>query len=361
MADFVQFYKAGKMTLSSDRFAVYDPAVQLRWTNEITKPYKCQEVFFMQGVPFLFPLMVPFSIWSIKVAFWLCYVSSIICGAWGLYTLSSQFSDRRREAFIYILVGILGSLPCWMNFILGQLSWFLLGLISFYIAAFLKGRDSLAACMLALTAIKPQYAILLAIPALVQKRWKLIFYAAAFELALLAMAALCIGFDNVINYPQILSKAVDAAGTNAASMVNIRALLLNFMPDKTASSTSIIIYIGTALALLAYCIKERAKDRNTQAWKFSLIIVACLLTSPHAHLHDCMLLGIPALLTLSYKARPDAPQSFYRCWSALLIAYPALSWILFLTLQARWPLAVINLVFAALIITMSFSYDELTC
>lgn len=64
-------------------------------------------------------------------------------------------------------------------------------------------------------------------------------------------------------------------------------------------------------------------------WTISLLVIAALLFSPHAHLHDILLLAIPALLTLPGMAgEPAQPISLF-LWQWILYLFPLISWFCF--------------------------------
>ena len=60
--DFIHYYQCGAMALSPDRFQVYNPQLQLAWTNKLISPAHVDEIWFIQFVPFVFPLMIPFAL-----------------------------------------------------------------------------------------------------------------------------------------------------------------------------------------------------------------------------------------------------------------------------------------------------------
>jgi len=78
-------------------------------------------------------------------------------------------------------------------------------------------------------------------------------------------------------------------------------------------------------------------------WLLCLTFLTALVVSPHSHFFDCLLLSVPAALTLknldlaAVLFDKDAYSSpWYRWWCGALIAFPLLSWpINFLPLGGR--------------------------
>jgi hypothetical protein len=66
-------------------------------------------------------------------------------------------------------------------------------------------------------------------------------------------------------------------------------------------------------------------------WALAMTMVAAVTLSPHSHVFDCVLLAIPAALTLPTLSLVDAlriEKQSLRWWSVTFIVFPILSWIL---------------------------------
>lgn len=326
--DFVHFYQAGLMTISEQAKLVYDPAVQLAWSNRITNPVQVSQVFYIQYVPFIFPLMVPLALFPIVPAYLFWSFVSLSIGIAGIAILLRNLRQWNSKNTALMILGILASMPSYMALLLGQLSWILLGIYCIYYWCWQRKKDLLAGVALALTSVKPQYALFFALPLLTDFRWKLVLAAAVTELLLLVLAGQTIGWTNVLNYPAILQKAEvssEYAGVYPEHMVSIRGALSLFLPQTQALPISFMAMVVGFFA--AACIMSGAKrNANAISLAVSLSIIICLVTSPHTMLYDCLFVAIPAVLTLPEFCYQHTPNTFFQhLWCRTLLTLPMLS------------------------------------
>ena len=64
----------------------------------------------------------------------------------------------------------------------------------------------------------------------------------------------------------------------------------------------------------------------------SITVLACLIVSPHSHVHDLLLLALPAILTLpglSPLNWSTVKDLRLKAWSAILLIYPLASWFIY--------------------------------
>src|SRR4030095_793421 len=71
ISDFLNVYAAGKLTLSSDRYHIYDAAVQQATVNQLISPARLERTFFLQYPPYFFLAMTPLALLPIAGAYWL--------------------------------------------------------------------------------------------------------------------------------------------------------------------------------------------------------------------------------------------------------------------------------------------------
>ncbi len=335
--DFVHFYEAGQLTRSSEtRQHVYDPRVQMEWQQNFLRPLKSEKVFYMQYVPFIFPLMVPLTLFSPEQAYLVWSAASVGACLMALFFLRALTGEDRRVAkLLSFAVAVLASLPGWIVVLEGQVGLFSLFLLSVYFWAFQRRRDLIGGICLALSSIKPHYAIFLAVPALAGRRWKLLLIAAVAEASLLCLAGFTIGWTNVFDYPQILLHAettMDFAGVHADWEACIRALFSFFMTPKQALSASFVAML-LALAGSYYCWRKALSGSSKLLnWTMAMTVVVSLSFSPHTNLYDWAALSaaawvtIPTLSILNLIRIPYVPE---RAWGLLLFVYPVLSWCIF--------------------------------
>ncbi len=335
---YVQGYVCGQIAASEDRKQAYDPEVQLKWTNRVIAPLKTDKFIYSQYMPYLFTFMIPFGALPIVPSFflWTTFASAIcVCGLLILIRHERTFSGVEQLCFF---VGVACSLPFLLNVFFGGLSPFILGLIGIYFWALRTNRDIIAGASLALTTLKPQYAIFMALPAVAAVRKRLLVAAALFEGCLLLAAVIDIGLPNVLGYPKLLLSADTSSkymGVFPERMVSLRGPLTILAP--TVATKICLVALVLSLILLIFLWRRTDQKNRTQVnWATSITVICMLIFSPHTHLYDCMYLALLAILnieTLSLTGAASAQPTTYRCWCYMLILYPPLGWCLYLALS----------------------------
>lgn len=205
-----------------------------------------------------------------------------------LYTLQWQAGDLW-------LFGISGLLfyPVFVSYLKGQDSAFLLLGISLWTFGLFTGRDRLAGIGLALAVIRPQVALLLALPFLFNRR-KVWWWFVLGGLVLLLYSYLLIGAQGLMNFFNVLLLSGQGFGFDADVMINLKGAALRLFPAIDGLTLNIITYGGYALAILFLCIMW-AKTRTVEFKHIGLAILFSMIFSPHMHSHDWSLLLIPSL------------------------------------------------------------------
>ncbi len=234
---------------------------------------------------------------------------------------------------VLTIAATLAMFPSMANFTLGQAAWFLLGTTCLYFWSLYKRKDLLAGLSLALISIRPQYCLFFLIPAVVNRRWRLLAYFASGMVALLLLAGFTLGWRTVLDYPQVVlyaestGKHLWGAGVQR-NLVSIRALLNLFLPTALSVQVGLLLFLISLLFSAWLWLKSKNQDNQTFAWLVSITILLALISSPHTYVYDLCLLAL-TFMTLkqvsSFKSFQAMPFSL-RIWYVLLVAYPILSW-----------------------------------
>ncbi len=331
--DFCNEYMAGQLAAAGAD--IYDRQVQFQWWNRFLSPYHIDQTIFLQSPPYFFCLMVPFGLLPAETAY-MVYTVLTVGFAWICLALllHSRGSFTRRQIFVFI-AATTASLPGFEALRHGQLSWWFLGMFCLYWQALIKDKPFMLAAILAFISVKPQFIPFLLIPLFAGRRWRALAAYGAAQAAIIALAGLVVGWDNVWGWPAVLFHAEttgEVVGVNPAYMVNIRALLSRFLDQGLALSISFAA-TGIGLILLYICWRV-AFNRPGQlaAWAMSATVVLSILDSPHCHLFDCLLLALPAALTapaLSLFAALKVKPATLRLWLCALILYPLFGVVVF--------------------------------
>jgi hypothetical protein len=331
--DFTLYYAASQMILDGYGHSIYSPYLQLAYYNRLIEPAHIDKVVYLQYLPTNLLMLAPFAAVPMWLAYTLFMLVSVGLGWWAIVYLAGGHLKVTAPRASGLLLAISVTIPSWTTLRDGHFTWLLVAMCCFYCALWLKHRDILAGFVLSLIAIKPHYALFLAVPALARGRWRILFWA-AFSLA--AELAFCIpvfGWQNVIGYPSVLFHAEHTGsyhGVYPERMLSLRGLLSWFLPQQAALSVSMAVMTFTAAFLLWLWLRRTSEQ--TSKFSLGLTVVAAVLVAPHAHLTDALLLSIPAVLSLPtlslLEAARLAPWTF-RLWCLLLIGYPVFSMILF--------------------------------
>jgi len=344
ISDFVLLYEAGQLATSANHLSVYDPQVQLDWLNRFTHPAVFSQVFYIFQVPFMFPLLSTIGMLPIKLSYLLFTGSGLVAGIGTLVCLLRKFrkcSWRYTTAFV---LAALATLPSYETIQMGQLSWLLVALLSgFFFFTWINPRSIWAGLMLALFSMKPHYALFFFAPLVATRKWMVLVWAAIWELVLLVIAALMIGWPNVLGYPSIIMKAA-SANEWSERMVCCRAIFSLFLDQTMSSRTG---FATMAIALLFSAIlswrwlaslfgKGDGPDSEVLlqrvSWIMAINIILCLIASPHTYLHDWLLMTLSAALTIRICSLSEllaiSPIS-NRIWTASLVLYPCISALFF--------------------------------
>ena len=308
VSDFLRFYTAGQIVLHGQGLHAYDPQLQKSFMDLLIAPLHVSQVIYVMFVPFVFVLSAPLAMVPLQTAYLVWIALSclfIFASALLMHKFCPRFSKLSQTLTIFLgLFATMANLVCIEN---GQIGAFSLLMSTGLTVVFLRLRektnwlfDLAGGACLALSSVKPHYAIFLAIPALARARWRLLIFAALSEVVLLTIAAQFIGWSNVFNYPHIVFEA-DANTTFGAAvpthMVCIRGILSFFMADALSLKISMFVMLATAAALL-WIWRKTPASAPVDRLLFALTLVTMLVLSPHTNLYDCLPLGLAAYLVL---------------------------------------------------------------
>jgi hypothetical protein len=345
LIDFSQFYQAGQLAVSPQAHQVYDPAIQNAWAAKLIAPCKQDKIFYNQSVPFLYVLLIPFGLLAYNQAYVLWCLTTMTFTLGALAWLVARAGFLRGWGRLIFLSGVAACLPFYLTIWHGQTTFLLTGIFAFFALFVMQKRSALAGLTLALSTFKPQYMLPFVALSLGFGRRAIVLYLLLFESLLMAAAAIFIGPENIIGYPHVLTGAESSSnfvGVNPQIMASVRGILSAFLPHQAAMLVTIILLLATLVPL---AIVARALMRSTAKsptylescrWLLAFTFVLALVVSPHTHYFDCLLLSVPAALTLPtvdlaallMRRGPliEALSLPHRLWCILLLLFPLLSW-----------------------------------
>ena len=321
-ADFIAFYAAGRISLTGQFIEVYVPqAQQVVEQSVLGFPILAADLNPFVHPPFILPVLALIAI--------LPYVGAF--SAWALlllvlYSIAALVLIRtlpQGKHYRVLFVSVLLFFPAFVSILNGQDSALLLLGASIWLVGLLKGDDQLAGAGLALTAIRPHIALLLAVPFLFKQRkvwwW---FLLSASGLALISI--LLIGVRGTLNFLHILTISASGEGykINELAMLNFIGLLQRLVHGFSAESARTAGWIVYSLAIASLCILWLRSEKIGEK-EVGLAALIAIFASPHLHYHDLVLLLIPIFCLIILTAR----RSFLELKTSVLFPLMA-SWLL---------------------------------
>jgi Glycosyltransferase family 87 len=347
LSDFVQFYTCGKLVLDpATRLKVYDP----RAINQAMPVGIPPEDRIIPAVPFFIVLMAPWALLPLNTSFIVWILLSAAAMAAGSFILLKDLKGASNLAILGFLAAILVAQPSWFTLFIGHACLFQYFFLCLFFWGLHKKNDWVAGAGMALASFKPQYAIGLAIPALAEKRFKLLAWGACFELCLLGLAVATVGLDNTIHFPSLITKYEHDQSRVVPRMICLRAILERFLPHQPTMIISWLLFGGSLL--LAFVLWRQARSKpSLMPWAAAFTIVSALLFSPHAHVYDAVMMGIAAIFVLPTSGFFGfKQQTALKSWLSLtLMAYPLISWYFFVGIgidgqMVGYPFALLHLI-----------------
>ncbi len=330
--DFRLDYIFGQLAVSPERERIYDADVQNQWLQQLTAPARLPYVDYLPYPPFFCLLTIPLTWLPINVSYLLFCLGGLAAGITGTVVVYRTFGKKSGKLIFFILLGGLVCLPSRQCIQLGQTSWLFAGLIAIYFSSMLAKRDIASGISLCLLAIKPPLAIFMAMAALAHRRWK-ILSAFGVSIALsLIISATILGGQTVAHYPTVLLKVASTdvfdESFRPEGMIGIQALLSQVLPRQAAKKLAGLAAAATLLPLFLLWKKTQLHSDQQMTWAIAITILTYLLAAPHVNIYDCLLLTIPAALSLPTVSLPDTGDIRPRrlqLWTIIFILFPALS------------------------------------
>lgn len=281
-ADFLAFYSSARLWES--RQNPYDREAQCRFQATV-RPDLCMP---NPHPPVLLPLFALVSTEDYRGSYirWSVLLLIVLGGCvWAAYQMSGSFVSAVFAVLFY---------PVFISITQGNVSPFILLSVLLWIMLLKEKRDFWAGVALSLSVIKPQLALLLAVPLLFSNRKAFGgFCIGATALVLLSFALVGIeGFKSL--FDTLIAMLRDKeAGTDPAKMYSVTGLLARAGLSRLLAWP---VFIGGIVGLSL--LWRKRLDLHTQMFG----IVLSLFAVPHLFMHDVSLLAIPLLLI-----RPAGP------------------------------------------------------
>jgi hypothetical protein len=305
-ADFMVFFTAGRISQIDGSAHVYELLLQQAVQQaEVGFQLAPGQVLIFNHVPYLIPILNVLVSGNYVASFYRWAVLLLVLYVAGMVLLAGIFRRagwRQAETWL-MAAGMITFFPLYVSLLNGQDTAFTFLGLCLYLAGFLTGKDWLAGVGLALTSIRPQVTVLLAVPFIFRRQkvfgW---FCLAGGVLGGLSLAAVGVegmrGFLNLL----LVSASGEWYGLKEPLMVNLVGLLWRIAPGLGAN---LIHWTGWAvygMTLIGLCILWR-RTRLLNEKQIGLAIVLAVFTVPHLHYHDLALLLVALVAALLVLVR----------------------------------------------------------
>jgi Glycosyltransferase family 87 len=305
-ADFIVFFTAGRISQTDGPAHVYDPLLQQAvQQTQVGFQLVPGQVLLYNHVPYLIPILKSLISENYVASFYRWAALLLVLCIAGVVLLARTFHRSgwgRMEVWL-VAAGMITFFPLFVSLLNGQDTAFTFLGLCLFLVGLLTGQDWLAGLGLALTSIRPQVTVLLAVPFLFRKQkvfgW---FCLAGVVLSVLSLAAVGIdgmrGFLNLL----LLSAGGDWYGLKEPLMVNLVGLLWRITPWLGANVIHWIGWAVYAITLVGLCVLW-SRSRAIGEKQIGLAIVLAVFVVPHLHYHDLTLLLVPLVALLLLLVR----------------------------------------------------------
>jgi hypothetical protein len=233
----------------------------------------------------------------VRQAYWLWQAINLAALAASLYLLLSPRYSGLGKYYAITMAGIaLLYLPVNNHITLGQSKLILLLLLAVMMRCMESGHDAAAGLSLALAGLLRVFPLLIMLYLLVQRRWRVLAYAAAGVAAGGLVTAAYLGIDYILNFVFALSFLTIKLWLVHPMNVSMNAFVSRmFWYAGIQNAVTIRGAVVLAdLAVLYMAIRATKANEGDHDWSaFSLWVVAAVVLSPIAWFHDMVLLLLP--------------------------------------------------------------------
>jgi hypothetical protein len=294
--DFSALYTAGRIAASNSYHLLYDIPTE-RQVQETIYGFSLRDdqLLLFNHPPILVPILQLICTPDYIASYWRWVLVSfgfVVCSAILMERIMSAMKWALGSRFL-LLISAISFYPVFTGLLKGQDSAFLILGGMLWLFGMVLGKDWAAGLGLSMTIIRPQIALVLAVPFLFNRRK--VWWWFAVGATLLALFSLgLVGVSGVKDFIHLvmISAGGQGYGLDEATMLNFTGMVVRLFPGIPIS----------LLHDLAWAIFLVALAGLTVLWKISpmlrmrhIVLAACLslFVSPHLYSHDLGFLLIP--------------------------------------------------------------------
>ena len=297
-SDFSIFYTAGRIAASGHISQVFNLQSQLAVQEKLLgSTFPITQVLPFNHPPLLVPLLQLISTQDYMASYWrwvLIMVCFLVAAMLVINQLLRAVQWDKGSRSLYILCCVM-FYPIFVGLLKGQDTAFLLLGVVIWFYGLVTRKDALAGLGLALTVIRPQIALVLAVPFLFNGRrvwwW---FLAGAVILGIYSLALVRLeGLRDFINLLKI-SAVGQGFGMDQNAMFNFTGMALRLFPRVNINIVHIAawgLFLAAAIGLsILWKVSPEIQYRH-----IVLAVAVSIFAAPHLHYHDLILLLVPII------------------------------------------------------------------
>ena len=295
-SDFRWFYAVGKVSRQYGSGAVYDLELATIAQAQVAGTAVGEErILLPNHPPFVFPIMALLAGLDFRQAYIYYFLGVWIISAAimsKLYLILRKKDWPRLESLL-LSCSVLLFEPFYISVLKGQDTYILLIGGLFLLFSLGGKKDWLAGAGLGLMLIRPQIALILAIPFLF-RRQKVWWWFLATATLLGVYSFIQIGWNGLRDYIVVLglSTGVEGFGWDEVGMFDAVGLIMRTIPALDINLIHIIGWIFYLASMVGLSIIW-SSSKEIKQWHLSLAMFLALFAAPHLHYHDLALLAVP--------------------------------------------------------------------
>jgi hypothetical protein len=303
--DFASFWAASRLVWAGMPLSVYNPEAH-RLAESVILPGGEYEAFFYPP-PYLL-LCAPLGVLP-----FFCSLGAFMAATALTFAGAAWLATRSGWA----VVAAVASPAVLVNLLTGQNAMLTAAILGAGLTL-MDRRPRLAGALLGLMVIKPHLALAVPVALVCSARWRVLGAAAASAAAMAVLSALVFGLDV---WSAFLANAGAARDALEQGLVKFDLFQSAFAAVREAGGSIPLSYAAQAIsAAVALGVMIRANRIGASpAVERSLIVLACLLTTPFELHYDLVILMLPLLWLLTGWTETRFPSSGFPPWGKLVL------------------------------------------
>jgi hypothetical protein len=310
-SDFMGVYVFGRITQTSGIEHLYDIAEHQKIEEQVVG-HPVTPIFYTH-LPFTAPVAALFVVEDYIVSFQRWALFLLLLNALSVYVLVHLLEIKRFTSSNLLLL-VLGAFffdPTASGFMNGQDTALLLLGAAIWAWGIFSKRDFLAGLGLSLTTVRPQVALLLAIPFLF--RYRKVFWGFVIGAGLLASISIwLLKFDGTLAFIESLRyiESTIWVEPHSLDMPTISGIIRRNFTVTDPSLAKGFVWLCYLAGVAGFSLWWHKSQELTEK-HIGLIALASIFLLPYAHYHELTLLLIPIFCLIRMLQRQNTVQQFY--------------------------------------------------